>query len=467
MNNTGNTGIPIFILIILVVLLLTAFSHLNFLLTGTPITAAPSAAAEYNAYGQSETSKEKVTLKLVLADEARWDPLLDGAKQELQQRHPDKIIDIQNKTLPYEEIRHQLLKALANGTSIDLISIDQIWLGEFAEKGLITDLTDFVKQNRNMSSSNFYQANWDGGVYEGKVYAIWTWTDVRGIWYWKDLLNKAGIDPNSLKTWDGYIASAKKLNEVLRPEGIEGVHLVGAEHSPDMWYPYLWMLGGDILDLKSGHPSKSVYWFPAFNSTEGIKALNFIKNQTKLADIRPQKNHTWGAEFVDRKFAVMIEGSWLPFEFPVEEYGPSLEKRVGFIAMFPVPNQNMQTTTMMGGWELAIPQTSKIKDLAWEFLILMLKPKILVAMLEKNGYLPTQLVVGEGPYLEYLDARIPYYKEMVSMVQFGRHRPSIAEYPQVAEHIRQAIEDVYYGLKEPKHALDDAAAKSAKVLGWR
>ena len=51
------------------------------------------------------------------------------------------------------------------------------------------------------------------------------------------------------------------------------------------------MLGGDILDLKQGYASKDVYWFPAFNSTEGVRALNFIKNQIDIADIRPQKNH--------------------------------------------------------------------------------------------------------------------------------------------------------------------------------
>ena len=36
------------------------------------------------------------------------------------------------------------------------------------------------------------------------------------------LLNEAGVDPNSLKTWDGYMQAAKKLNTVLRPQGIEG-----------------------------------------------------------------------------------------------------------------------------------------------------------------------------------------------------------------------------------------------------
>jgi multiple sugar transport system substrate-binding protein len=52
------------------------------------------------------------------------------------------------------------------------------------------------------------------------------------------------------------------------------------------------------------------------------------------------------------------------------------------------------------------------------------------------------------------------------MIEIGYHRPNIPEYPQIAEHIKQALDDVYHGLKEPKQALDDAAAKSAKMLGW-
>ena len=37
---------------------------------------------------------------------------------------------------------------------------------------------------------------------------------------------------------------------------------------------------------------------------------------------------------------------------------------------------------------------------------------------------------------------------------------------QIADNIRQAIDEVYLGVKEPKQALDDAAKKSAEVLGW-
>ncbi|HEX5920923.1 MAG TPA: hypothetical protein VFY55_04005 [Nitrososphaeraceae archaeon] len=51
------------------------------------------------------------------------------------------------------------------------------------------------------------------------------------------------------------------------------------------------------------------------------------------------------------------------------------------------------------------------------------------------------------------------------MINIGHGRPNIPEYPQIADYIRQALDEVYSGLKEPKQALDDAAAKSAKALG--
>ena len=61
------------------------------------------------------------------------------------------------------------------------------------------------------------------------------------------MLQEAGVDPESLKTWDGYISGAVKLNDFFGDRVIQGVHLLGASHDLDMWYPYLWMLGGEIL----------------------------------------------------------------------------------------------------------------------------------------------------------------------------------------------------------------------------
>jgi multiple sugar transport system substrate-binding protein len=221
------------------------------------------------------------------------------------------------------------------------------------------------------------------------------------------------------------------------------------------------MLGGDILEQREGHPTKGTYWFPAFNSTEGIKALEFIKDQI-AAGIKPQKEHYFGKEFVDKNFAVMIEGSWIPSDLPKEEFS-----NVQFLPMFPVPDNKTQTSTLMGGWQFNIPVTSH-KGLAWELIELMLRPQILTPWIAERGYLPTQITLGEGlgPYANHLRKSIPFYDEMVSMIHQGRGRPSIPEYPAIAEDIREALDDVYYGIKEPKQALNDAATKSAKTLGW-
>ena len=116
---------------------------------------------------------------------------------------------------------------------------------------------------------------------------------------------------------------------------------------------------------------------------------------------------------------------------------------------------------------LASQETSQNKDLAWELLTTMVDPQVLTPMLQKEGYLPTQKPIGEGHYAAILNASIPYYREMISMIPIGHSRPNIPEYPQISDNIKQAIDEVYYGVKDPvKQALDEAAAKSAKVLGW-
>src|SRR5919108_3070599 len=139
-----------------------------------------------------------------------WNHMLQPALDELNRRHPDMNIQIEYAE-PYGEYRNSILDRLSNGDSIDIISLDQIWLGEFAEKGLIRDLTSDFEQWGRMD--DLYEANLDGCVYNNTVYGLWLWTDIRGMWYWKDMLQEAGVDPESLKTWDGYISAAVKLKD--------------------------------------------------------------------------------------------------------------------------------------------------------------------------------------------------------------------------------------------------------------
>jgi multiple sugar transport system substrate-binding protein len=410
--------------------------------------------------------KTNVTLRGIFTDlgeSGRWIELLQPALDELNRRHPDMNIELEYTDFLLNETRNQIIDRISKGESVDIISLDQIWLGEFAEKGLLRNLTDeFEKWGR---MSDLYEANLDGCVYNNTIYGLWLWTDIRGMWYWKDMLQEAGVDPESLKTWDGYISAAVKLKDFFGDRVIQGVHLVGASHDLDMWYPYLWMLGGEILELHEGHPTEGVYWFPSYNSSEGVRAMEFLKRQVD-AGIQPQERPYLESAFTNKNFSVMLAGSWMPGEFPRESW-PTLEQEVGFIPMFPVTNQTIQTSTMMGGWELAVPSTSQNSDLSWELITIMAEPQILAPFLQEYGYLPTQKALGEGPSSQPLKESIPFFEEMVSMIPYGQSRPNLPEYPEIAEHIHQAIQQVYNGsAASPEDALNMAAARSADSLGW-
>ncbi len=466
---------PVVVVIVLIMIIITPP-----ILQPTLATASlrPNNTTTYEKYNsvtltptsnQSDASsslpdKTNVTLRGLFTDlgeSGRWIQLLQPALDELNRRHPDLNIQIEYTDFPYNVTRNEILNRVSNGNSVDIVSVDQIWLGEFAGMGLLRNLTeDFQKWGR---MSDLYEANLDGCVYNNTIYGLWLWTDVRGMWYWKDMLQEAGVDPESLKTWDGYISAAVKLNDFFGDRVTQGVHLRNAPHEPDMWYPYLWMLGGDILELRQGHPTKGVYWFPTYNSSEGIRALEFLKRQVD-AGIEPQERQ-FDTAFANKNFSVILADSAMPGEFPKESW-PTLDQKVGFIPMFPVPNQTTQTSTMMGGWELAVPSTSQNSDLAWELVAIMAQPEILGPFLQEYGYLPTQKALGEGPSSQPLKESIPYFEEMVSMIPYGRSRPNIPEYPEIAEHVDQAIQQVYNGTASPKDALNAAAAKSAESLGW-
>jgi multiple sugar transport system substrate-binding protein len=172
----------------------------------------------------SNQKREQISLTGHMAEPRdRWDILVPDALKVLQQRHPEMDICINFTVLPYNVSRNVMHSTLEKNVSVDLISVDQIWLADFAKNGLLSELTNRTEKWGRISG--WYQANLDGMVYDDRIYGIRLWTDQRMVWYWKDLLQQAGIDPNSLKTWNGFIASAKKLNDLFKDQGIEGLQL--------------------------------------------------------------------------------------------------------------------------------------------------------------------------------------------------------------------------------------------------
>jgi multiple sugar transport system substrate-binding protein len=124
--------------------------------------------------------------------------LVDSAINKLRTNHPELDINVRYLETVYSNARDQMSNAIMNGTSVDVITVDQIWLGDFAQKNLLLDLTNYT--NNWGRQNDWYEVSWDGGVYNDTVFGIWAWADVRGIWYWKNLFNETNVNPESLKT---------------------------------------------------------------------------------------------------------------------------------------------------------------------------------------------------------------------------------------------------------------------------
>src|SRR5262249_13335271 len=95
------------------------------------------------------SQKEKAVLTAIFVqlhnNREMGKPLIDRALDNLKSMYPNLDIQLNYLEYPSSQIRSQILKthpANASG-SADLISFDQIWLGDLAQKGLLTDLTNY------------------------------------------------------------------------------------------------------------------------------------------------------------------------------------------------------------------------------------------------------------------------------------------------------------------------------------
>jgi hypothetical protein len=59
--------------------------------------------------------------------------------------------------------------------------------------------------------------------------------------------------------------------------------------------------------------------------------------------------------------------------------------------------------------------------------------------LEQYGFLPTQKTLGSGPQSAQFNQTIPFYNKMITVFPMAHSRPSLAEYPQTAENVRERL----------------------------
>lgn len=125
---------------------------------------------------------------------------------------------IQQVSLPKgaDDQRLQLARRLTgNDKSLDLMALDVVWTGEFAEAGWALPLSDDPDAKAEAdATSNTLPGPLETAKWQGKLYAAPITTNTQLLWYRADLMDQPP------KTWDGMVAEAVRLHAEGKPSWI-------------------------------------------------------------------------------------------------------------------------------------------------------------------------------------------------------------------------------------------------------
>ncbi|MDQ2696576.1 MAG: extracellular solute-binding protein [Pseudomonadota bacterium] len=155
-----------------------------------------------------------------------------------------------------------------------------------AEAGVLRDITDFMRGEWEESLS---PAGVAAFTYEDRIYGAPMKAAPEIIWYYKALVDKAGIDPQELTQWDSFLEAVKKCKDA----GITPIAAGGADKWPLHFY---WTMLA--LRLGGEEAFKSAY----NRSGEGFDSPVFVKAGEmfqELLELEPFQRGFLGATYTD------------------------------------------------------------------------------------------------------------------------------------------------------------------------
>jgi len=300
------------------------------------------------------------------------------------EENPDRPIDLEVTVYPYEDMHNKLLLAANSGSGLpDVVDIEVNQFSNFvAEDGRtpLSDLTEAAEPYQN----DIVRARLNLYTRDGVILGFPTHVGAFVAFYNTRLLEKAGIDYTTIKTWQDFQEAGAAYNKATGREF--GVASTGV----DMVEPLIIaQLGGDLF-AEDG----SV----AVNSPEVVEALELEQTMQEAGAIstipggNPDAEEAFGA-INNGDYAAIVYPAWYTSRFV--DYMPDL---AGDIAIAPAPVvEGAEVATIGGGGTgTAVPEASPNKDIAMEWLAFAkLSPEANVAVWEVLGFDPVNMSVWE------------------------------------------------------------------------
>lgn len=299
-----------------------------------------------------------------------WEPssVMQGVIADYERDHPNVTIDYKMQSI--KGYRSRVQTAITQGGGPDIIRIHNTWLPMF-QKMLAP-----APSSLGISLSGYYPVVAKNFSAAGQVYALPLTIDGLALYYNKDILSEAGVEPPT--DWN---ALRKLAFDLTRRNAATGVieragAAIGTSNNIDHWPDIL----GLLILQNSGNPGTP--------STQAVQdALTFytiFATTDKSWDVsQPQSTYA----FATGSVAMILAPSWRAAE--IEAINPNLN--YGIAPAPTLPTTNLAWATY---WAEAVPVSSKNPEAAWEFLRYLSTPEVMQKLYAEQTKLR---VIGE-PY---------------------------------------------------------------------
>ena len=332
------------------------------------------------------------------------------------------------------------------------------YLASFVRKGLVVDLSSYLKADKDWQESFIPQALGVSSFNPGNIYKVKP--GIYGIpidfmniqfLYNKDLFKKAGLDPNSPpRSFAEFIAQAKILHKKLGVEGfVCGWGETWLMYSLALDFAFNIMGEKKVFDTFAGkYPYNSVGWQEVFFLFKRMKAAGIIPEE-----ILTMANKEAEKVFANGRAAFSFNGSWCVNVY--RKLNPSLNYAP---CLVPKASESYPLKIWGGaGASFMVNANSPHKEAAIKFLKWLTKKKQQDFLVKHTNNLPA---IKEPP--QNLD---PVLKEFLAGMEYVTH-PNlwpVYEKPKVIEKFTQQLQKVVLGEVTPQQAAAAVAKVKARV----
>ena len=354
-----------------------------------------------------------------------------------------------------------LMTAVRGGTGPDVYMLDRFTVAQRASDGLLEDLTAELAKLDPALSGKYLPFAWEEAQYRGKTYGLPFDTDTRGLFYNKQMLRDAGIDPAELDMANGPI-TLDRLREIARAidtKDAQGSYTkIGFIPQAEQGWHYTWgfLFGGSFADLNAGKVTPTnpgvvagFQYLYDYNKEMGVQQV-----QSFISSYMPQNNPPQNHPFITGHLAMMITGDW--YLNTMRTYASDVEYDITYI---PSVKAGDEPSTWAGGWTFVIPAGSKRKEAATAFIHWACGAGGQRIYTKESGHCPTLLAIANDESI--YEPKQNYFRHALS---FTKSRPPLPVGALYWDALSTAQDMVVQNVQQPLEALTQAEQQTQPQL---